>query len=332
MENNYIYLISRTDFVDFFKNGAFNAISCPNIKFDGDIKALQTNTKLAETLFKKVNYIDYSIDFLLMHICKTGNGRVLKIREVKSLYALDESAFNIGLDLNPAVIFNPPIWQETYEKFQIQSNIKKAKDGVKLIAELFGMDKLSFPKMKKQDLFEAFKSAYLETEPEGNLSPWTYLLRYERHENYPKDTRGYFIDAIHIFANIAQKRSFHDSIIENSRKGKETNELSDKTFNKLATWFKEDKEFIKKVKSKTGNENFIPIAALFLTLKNCFKNGVNEEQSYSSLPLDEFIEAVKKYDIKYLKPALYFLGLTLGWDNIYQLMYKRWNLPILSKL
>ena len=74
----------------------------------------------------------------------------------------------------------------------------------------------------------------------------------------------------------------------------------------------------------------MPIAALFLTLKDYFREGVDENKMYSGLPLDEFINKVKKYDAKYLKPALYLLGLTLGWDNIYKLMYKRWDLPILS--
>lgn len=154
MENNYIYLIHRADFVDFFKNGEFNAATCPNVKFDGNINLLRENTKLAETLFKKSNYIEYSIDSLLMHICKTDNARVLKIKDVISLYALDESAFSIGIDLNPAVTLSPPIWQKTYEEFQIHTNIRKALEGVELIGELFGMEKLSFSKMKKQDLFD----------------------------------------------------------------------------------------------------------------------------------------------------------------------------------
>ena len=59
--------------------------------------------------------------------------------------------------------------------------------------------------------------------------------------------------------------------------------------------------------------------------------GMDENRTYMGMPLDKFINVViKNYDIKYLKPALFLLGLTLGWDNIYKLMYKRWNLPLLS--
>ncbi len=319
----------KADFVDFFRNGSYN-VSCPYVKFDGNIHALSSNVKLAETLFKKSNPIDYSIDFLLIHINKVGNLNVLQIRDVVSIYALDKSALSIGIELNPSVILNPPIWETTFEKFQIQTNINKALEGVKLIEELFGFEKLNFSKMKKQDLMDTFESLYHETEPKGELSPWTYLLRYERHENYPKDVRGYFIDALHVFGNITRKSSYHDSMIEKSRKGKEIFEFPNKSFSSITSWLKEDKAFTKKVKGITGTPDFMPIAALFLTLKDYFKEGIDDCRTYSGLSLDEFINKVKNYDLKYLKPALYFLGLTLGWDNIYKLMYKRWDLPILS--
>lgn len=74
----------------------------------------------------------------------------------------------------------------------------------------------------------------------------------------------------------------------------------------------------------------MPIAALFLTLKDYFRDGLDEDRVYCGLCLYEFIDKLKMYDVKYLRPALYFLGLTLGWDDIYKLMYKRWRLPILS--
>lgn len=331
MENNYILLISKADFIDFFKNGKYNTANCPNVKFDGDIEVLRTNTKLADALFKKANPIEYSIDYLLLHICKTGSAGVLQIKDVISIYALDNSAYSIGVDLNPPVILNPPIWQESFEKFQIQTNINKALEGVKLIEELFGIGKLNFTKIKKKDLVDAFNSAYYETEPEGDLSPWTYLLRYERHENYLKDGRGYFMDALHVFGNITRRVSYHDSMIEKSRKGKEINEQTNSKFNYLISFLKADKVFAKKVKAATGTVDFIPIAALFLNLKDCFKNGMDENKTYMGMTLENFINVViKNYDIKYLKPALFLLGLTLGWDNIYKLMYKRWDLPILS--
>ena len=331
MENNYILLLSKADFIDFFKNGKYNTANCPCVKFNGNIKELCTNAKLANALFKKANPIEYSIDYLLLHICKTGSVGVLQIKDVVSIYALDNSAYSIGIDLYPSVILNPPIWQETFEQFQIQTNINKALEGVKLIEELFEIGKLNFTKMKKQDLVDAFESAYYESEPEGNLSPWTYMLRYERHENYPKDGRGYFIDAIHVFGNITRKVSYHDSMIEKSRKGKEINEQTNSKFNYLISFIKTDKSFAKKVKAATGTVDFIPIAALFLNLKDCFKNGMDENRTYMGMPLDKFINVViNNYDIKYLKPALFLLGLTLGWDNIYKLMYKRWNLPLLS--
>ena len=119
------------------KNGIYNTACCPNVKFDGNIDALRTNAKLTEALFKKANPIEYSIDYLLLHICKTGSISVLQIKDVISIYALDNSAYSIGIDMNPSITLNTPIWQEAFERFQIKTNISKALEGVKLIEELF---------------------------------------------------------------------------------------------------------------------------------------------------------------------------------------------------
>ncbi len=262
------------------------------MKFDGNIDALRTNAKLADALFKKANPIEYSIDYLLLHICKTGSISVLQIKDVISIYALDNSAYSIGIDMNPSITLNTPIWQEAFERFQIKTNISKALEGVKLIEELFGIGKLNFSKIKKKYLVDTFESAYYETEPEGNSSPWTYLLRYERHENYPKDRRGYFIDALHVFGNIKRKSSYHGSMIENSHKGKEINEQKNSKFNYLASLLKADKSFSKKVKAATGSADFIPIAALFLNLKDCFKNGMDDNRTYMGMPFNEFINSI----------------------------------------
>ena len=51
---------------------------------------------------------------------------VLRIKDVKSIYALDNSAFSIGIDMNPSVILNPPIWQDAFENFQIMTSVNKA--------------------------------------------------------------------------------------------------------------------------------------------------------------------------------------------------------------
>lgn len=131
------------------ENGIYNTACCPNVKFDGNIDALRTNAKLADALFKKANPIEYSIDYLLLHICKTGSISVLQIKDVISIYALDNSAYSIGIDMNPSFTLNTPIWQEAFERFQIKTNISKALEGVKLIEELFGIGKLNFSKIKK---------------------------------------------------------------------------------------------------------------------------------------------------------------------------------------
>ena len=148
------------------------------MKFDGNIDALRTNAKLADALFKKANPIGYSIDYLLLHICKTGSISVLQIKDVISIYALDISAYSIGIDMNPSITLNTPIWQEAFERFQIKTNISKALEGVKLIEELFGIGKLNISKIKKKYLVDTFESAYYGL---TRQSPWQGLTKHQRY-------------------------------------------------------------------------------------------------------------------------------------------------------
>lgn len=75
----------KADFIDFFNNGKYNAAACPKVKFDGNIDILRDNVKLADTLFKKSNPIEYSVDYLLLHVVKSGNLNMLQIKEVDLL-------------------------------------------------------------------------------------------------------------------------------------------------------------------------------------------------------------------------------------------------------
>mgnify|MGYP004574726717 CR=1 FL=1 len=329
-KNNFIVLTRKTDFADFFKNGWFKASGCPYIKFNVDVSSLNKNNDLALNLFKKANPIDYSTDYILLHICKrVSRINILNIKDVVAIYSLDNNAYSIGINLEPAVTLCPPIWQEAYEEFQVQCSIKKALEGVKLIEELLDIHETQIKNLTQHDIYDTFKLLYHEQEPYGEMSPWTYLLRYERHENYPKDTRGYFIDALHVFGNISKKTSVHMSMIEKSNKGKEIANITHHDFSGLCSWIKEDTDFIKLVKQRTGNADFIFIAALFLSLKDKFKEFISNDEKHADNDLSDLVD-VTADNVKYLKPSLYLLGLTLGWNNLYKFIYQRWGLNILA--
>ena len=333
-KSDFIVLMKKADFIDFFKNGSYKASACPYIKIEGGISQLKDGSKEADALFKKANPIEYSIDYLLLHV-NAARIRELGIKEVVAIYALDESAYSIGLDLNPPVILNRPILQKSFEHSQIDNLVDRAINGVQNVGEIFGIDKwkdIRKTSAKCICIRESCESVYYESVPEGNKSPWTYLLRYQRHENYPKDMRGYFLDALHVSYSISVSKTFHGSIM-NSATGREISGLEAKSygFNEWAEWVRGNKKLITKIKDYTKNKYFLQIAALFLKLRDVFQDGIFEDEKYNGKPLYEFTESVNANYVKeYLSQALFLLGASLGWDNTYILMYKRWNLPILK--
>lgn len=334
-ENDFIVLMKKADFVDFFKNGSYKASACPYIKIEGGISLLKDGSKEADALFKKANPIEYSIDYLLLHV-SAARMRELEIRNVVAIYALDESAYSIGLDLNPPVILNRPILQKSFEHSQINNLVDRAIKGVHNVGEIFEAGELKkvekdIPKRRNINVYEACESAYYEVDPKGEMSPWTYLLRYHRHENYPKNMRGYFLDALHVLGSISKKKTFHGSILEtNAGKDIYGLEAKDYKFNEWAEWVGKNKKLVEKVKTYTRNKDFLQISALFLQLRDIFQDGILGDEKYNGMSLGEFTESLNaNFAKKYLLQALFLLGVSLGWDNTYKTMYKRWDLPIL---
>lgn len=320
--NNYILLIRKADFIDFFKNGKMNGSFCASEKFDGNTEKLPTNSTLASKVFKKANAFDYSIDYLLMHVISASLSK-LTIFDIQAIYALDEDSYQIGLDMNPPVALNTPIWQEYYQEYQISQSIAKAQEGVEFLSELFGWTKTpTLKKFTKKDLQETFRELYFEERPEGDLSIWTYLLRYERHEAYPKEPRGFVLDALHVYGNFSRKMEVNKPVTMT----KTGTKILESTQNKIPSIIEEvfTKEFLKNVKSKKIDPRYFEIASLYLLLKETFINGINPGEQYYGKSLDDFIEYLKeKNEDIILQSAIYLLGLTLGRDNIYKYMYAR---------
>ena len=315
-------LIRKADFIDFFKNGKMNGNICASEKFDGNIEKLSSNATLASKLFKKANAFDYSIDYLLMHvICSSLNK--LSVYDIQALFALDEDSYSIGLDTNPTLILKEPIWQKYYEEYQISLAVARAQEGIEFFAELFGWSKIpSLKKFTKKDVLETFRELYFEERPIGDLSIWTYLLRYERHEAYPKGPKGYVLDALHVYGNYGGQKEINKPVTTTKTGIKILEYTNTKMPDIIGYVF--DKEFRAKMKKKKVDDKYFDIASLYLLLKDTFINGVNDENKYFGQTLDEFIESLKsKYEEYILQSAIYLIGLTLGRENTYKYMYKR---------
>lgn len=332
---DYILLLRKDDIVDLFKYGKWFPY-CPYITFDGEIDKLSQDEKACEALFKNANPFDYSIEYYMLHVASASRKAVFAIEEVKGIYALDEQSKTIGIELAPEVKINPPIWPKAFLNFQISTGIDNCLLGITNVAELFGV-----PLMRKKKGFvdsDVIKEVVEETikgiRPSGqilgNRSIWVYLLRYERHQNYPNDMRGFFIDAVHVYNNYVKGEELDAPMHEKSTAGKQLVAMPFNTkYTELLSSISLGNEYV--TKSDKIYKNYYAIAPLFLMLKDTFKNGIQLDEQYAGFSFDQYVEQIKKsaYE-KVIKECLYLLGVSLGWQGTYQSCYLKNKLPILK--
>ena len=326
MDSHFLILLRKDDIIDFYKYGRWNAL-CPNIKFDGDIDVLSQNSKLMEKLFKQSNPFDYSMEYFLVHIlCPKLSS--CEVDDIQDIFPLDGESYKMGLALSPEVRLSKPLFEKSYIEFQIRNEIIDAKKGVEHVFSIF---ELECPKsiFKKGELEAIIRDSLLENPIKGEQSILYYLLRYERHQSYPKDNRGFFLDAIHAFYDFEKKTDMDISVVQ-SKIGHIIAEQEPKVrYKEILSIVELQKDFLKHCeKAKKGYYRFAP---LFLMLKSTFIDGIRDDVTYCNLELSQFVKAMKDgYDNKDLTKALYLLGVALGREYTYQHVYKMKRIPILK--
>lgn len=335
MEKKYYYLLlmRKEDVIDLFKYGQYK-VYCPQVEFDGDIAQASSNEQLAKKLLDKANSFDYSIEYYLVQVeSKKKTLKEVSIAEVAGIYALNHESFRIGLHLDPPIVVKSPIWEDAYNDFQIGQLIANAQKGVENVFKAFEMEKtvrLGRGFISKDDIKATFECFYAGTRPRGKLSVWTYLLLYERHQNYPDDNRGFFLDALHAYANYSKEAEIDASVAQGSKLGNQIyHDFDNKTtFEQISYYISSNK-----VVASTDKifKNYFTVAFLFLRLKKDFEAGLDANKLYYGVHINRLKDVLKHYGERELKHALYLLGLTLGWDLTYKYIYQISSYPILKK-
>ena len=335
MEKKYYHLLlmRKEDVIDLFKHEQYK-VYCPQVEFDGNIAQASSNEQLAKKLLDKANSFDYSIEYYLVQVeSKKKTLKEISIGEVAGIYALNQESFRIGLHLDPPIVVKIPIWEKAYDDFQINRLIADAQKGVENVFQAFEMEKtvrLGRGFITKDDIETTLKCFYSGTRPRGKLSIWTYLLLYERHQNYPDDNRGFFLDALHAYGNYTKAAEIDASVVQGSKLGKHIYQ----DFDNKAT-FEQISYYIRSSKVVAGTDkifkNFFTIAFLFLRLKKDFEAGLDANKLYYGVHINKLKDVLKQYGERELKHALYLLGLTLGWDLTYKYIYRISSYPILKK-
>lgn len=326
MNNHYLLLLRKDDMIDLYRYGRWNVYS-PSIKFNGSVSDLAKDKKLLEKLFKQANPFGYSIEYFLVHV-QCPKVASIEVDDVLGVYPLDRDSSRIGLSLSPEIKLGEAMFEDSYVDFQISNEILDARKGIDNIFSIFDMEQPK-PFVKKTDFEKIIHDFYLDAPIEGKESLWYYLLRYDRHQSYPKDNRGFALDAVHAFFNYEKKMDM-DVSVANSKIGRliiaQDPSISYKSIMSL---IETQKDFIKRCEKVY--KGYYRIGPLFLTLKKAFYDGIHEESLYFGMDIDTFIKVMKdNYNSEDLSKTLYLLGIVLGRENTYQYIYQKNKIPILK--
>ena len=320
---DYLAIIRKADFVDLFKYGKLNVYSA--IDFDGNIKAHANDDDLFEKLTKCMNLFEYSFEYMVIHFVSDNGNEYpypINIEDVRGLYTFDEEAkkeMNVSFDSRIRLHVSP--WGEKFKALhnnQLISQSKRGIDNLWAIFDLSETDRKMCESIITDDIVsEVFDELFSYKRPTGEQSIWTYLLQYERHSFYPKNTKGYFCDYIHVACNRLKKIELQEDVAETTELYSQIINCSKDDFASLSNI-----AVSSKLSSLTDEEarcKFAIAAPLFLLMKDKFSDGFRIDS--------KFINYAKKFELE-CYVAVYLLGLTLGYDKTYDAYYDFVKLPI----
>lgn len=327
--SEYIAIIRRAEFVDLFKYGW---LYLPHsVRLDQSMRVGEGRETFDE-LVRWMPVYEYSFEYLLIRFLDSEEDilvRTVHIEQVIAVYAFDERAkYELSISFDPRIKTQVSAWTEWFHEKWRESFRQQCEQGVVAIWSLFGLsveDKIACEKTITQEIQDKiFELIFSGRRPEGELSPWIYLFLYERHATYPKDkNKGYFLDYIHTCISIFEKKE-RDGEFDVRDSGYEVVRLLDKA---TSDKFPNLRTSIEASKLKEQVDKIAPLyhdtAPLFLYLKSRCAEGFDR-----GLLKDE----VKKTLVNepYKRVALYLLGLTLGYDKVYDAYYDELPLSIFS--
>lgn len=337
---DYLSLIRKSDFTDLFKFGYLFIDTKGVVAFDGDVYALPKNKEIRDEVFKRPNQFDYTYTVLLVHFRNDHieeDGKI-NIEEVQNIFALDtEAKRTIEISYDTRIRIEDPIWLDAPQKLHEQFLYEDFKKGASNIWKILNIDEpLSEVEsiLPDNSLKEIAREVQNDKRPDGDLSFWVYLLRYERHGFFPKTTVGFFMDLINVYINAIQKREMPSESIETTGIYAILRQWEGKNYEMDALMKRLDKEmagrnFFDKVNKLASQKvDAVKVAILFLKFREEFKVGFKHANNSNSIKENPSIKYGMKNFPQEINFALYLLGVFLGNSHTYECLYDAIPLPI----
>ena len=318
---DFVTLMKKSDFGDLYKYGRLYIDASISVPYDGEIDDLPEREDVCKKVFRRVNQFENTQVLLLVYYeKKNDNWDLLRIEEVKRVYALDEEAQRgCTSSFGDKIRFHAPIWPDYILDVQIKNAVEVCKQGSRNLWAIWELQS-SIEKYESElteAVRESIREVYENERPKGRQLPfWTYLLRYERHGYYPQGSPGYFLDAVNVLMNFAQGEE--TELGEDTTLYSRMQECDSKTkYSTLENKF-DTKE---KLKSKVGTcfDKYLEMSFLYFWLKSeVEKNGFKTEDALG-------VKNKKNEEFCY---AAYLLGAVLGVDGTHEELYMESPLEI----
>lgn len=329
---NYLTIISRADFSNLYKYGHIFVHNM--VPFDGKLSDHADDKYLFDAVTTYMDTYEYATEYILLHVYRTvfsTKSVEIFVRDIVGVYALDEdSKTSLAASLDSRINIQVSAWTPFFVELNKRQAIRQSKAGEYNCFEIFQItneERKAVNRLIPNGFVEElYNDLYGHIRPSGNRSLWNYLIRYERHQFYWNDIRGFFSDAIHVYENFRQKNEIDYEIADEVP-------LAD-VIGSCGTEFIDIYVALRNAQGndyQTSGCNYFAVAPLFLYLKSYFREGGITPSAFSS---NEFISDGKLHD--YLKfdfaLAVALLGISLGHDLTYSCYYQIKNLGIFNQL
>lgn len=326
----YLALIRRADFTDLFKYGSILLNRLTVVDYDSPTEVSKEDGILYR-LFENANLFESSFTYVIVEFESPifdFEKPVLNIEDVQNIYPLDmEAKRELETSFDEHIKISNPRWAQAYSIIQRIRTKKDSLKGANNICRLFNIeeDTQYIPSIITEDILdEVVNELYRNARPQGELSIWVYLLRYERHAFYPQETVGFFMDTVHVVCNYLRQAEVDETFVHNTAIVQTLEKLPRDAkmldiFNYLLI-SDDAKNFISKVDEIESRVDFFKIAVIYLFLRGKYQDGLR----YDSKMVSQFLSNEKTRDCFIF--ASYLLGLVLGHDKTYEALYE--NLPL----
>ena len=318
---NYLALIRKADFIDLYKYGSYRINKEMVSPFFCDVKQLSKEKHIFENCTKCANMFDSSFSYLFIHFTKENDDDTnIKITDVQNIYPLDEDAKKeLSISFDTRIKINDPIWPDCIREWQKKQTIQKCKNGAANIWKIYNISEPidNVREIITDDILnEVIDELYANCRPSGNQPIWVYIMRYERHAFYPKNTVGAFMDTVNAIFNYYNKNEVDSESIESTGIMQFLYSINgDEKFESiLQKLYSESRNinFINLSKEISPNYDIIKIATLFYLFRNRYKENFYYENKWEKFGKDNG----KEFPI-----VCYMLGCVLGYEHTYDCLY-----------